>query len=37
MIRARSGKPKPKTEFTADEDDLIWAYPRAHPKDSQLM
>ena len=32
-FRARSCKPKPKTEFTVEDDDLIWAYRRAHPKD----
>jgi hypothetical protein len=31
-FRARSSKPKPKTEFTVEDDDLIWAYQRAHPK-----
>jgi hypothetical protein len=32
-FRALSRKPKPKTEFTVDDDDLIWAYRRSHPKD----
>jgi hypothetical protein len=37
-FRARSGKPKPKTKFTVDDDDLIWAYLRAHPeRQSQPM
>jgi hypothetical protein len=25
-FRAVSGKPKPKTEFTVEDHDLIWAY-----------
>jgi hypothetical protein len=32
-FRALSRKPKPKTEFTVENDDLIWAYRRAHLKD----
>jgi len=36
-LRTRSGKPKPKTEFTVEDDDLIWAYRRAHPKDKAKL
>ena len=36
-FRARSSKPKPKTEFTVEDDDLIWAYRHAHPKDKAKL
>jgi hypothetical protein len=36
-FRALSRKPKPKTEFTVEDDDLIWAYRRAHPKDKAKL
>jgi hypothetical protein len=36
-FRARHSKPKPKTEFTVEDDDLIWAYRRAHPKDKAKL
>jgi hypothetical protein len=36
-FRARSSKPKPKTEFTVEDDDLVWAYRRAHPKDKAKL
>jgi hypothetical protein len=36
-FRARSSKPKPKTEFTVEDDDLICAYRRAHPKDKAKL